>query len=427
MGHAGEPCDNPEGLSNVIFGDVGGFFTLKVSWCGCVHPEGNERWQQLLRMGYVSASFSRPQTAFSTRLFDRVHLEMMEGHCSLRAAYEVLGRLTDWNFPERVDNRYVEFMRVYRWHRDMTWTLEGGGFHDPALCDIPGGLGLFCTCCPQPGINVFAAKDGDPEWVYRIYVTIDGNFKLEQLMQRNGEMEVRLRDGRGFLVGIDKYMEFLKRTEGWIQPRSTCNEFYNQNNVDLPVDHLMWRGLVSLACARHGCFFPNASMNIKSGEQQRLADFGLSQLFSWVINVLNTADVSEAVKIKNVTIIYDIMCQYKVKLHERLAKGGLTEPSSLQLHYMIGKFHLGGHKEDCWAMHTLDLLLGSGRQDGEILETLWAGLNKSKSTVRAMAGASRQEFLDDLMQDSNWKKLIDGGAHFFFFGVRCIPRVDAFR
>jgi len=135
---------------------------------------------------------------------------------------------------------------------------------------------------------VFEAKEEDPSWVYQIYVTIDGNFKLEQLMQRNGEMDVRLRDGRGFLVGIEKYMEFLELTKDWVQPvsievyclamkadkgsfnslkRSTCNEFYNQNNADVPVDHLMWRGLVSLACARHGCFFPNASMNIKSGEQ----------------------------------------------------------------------------------------------------------------------------------------------------------------
>ncbi|THU86296.1 hypothetical protein K435DRAFT_868422 [Dendrothele bispora CBS 962.96] len=407
MGHSGEACGTPEGESNVLFGDVNGFFTLRVRWCGCDNSEGKERWQQLLRMGYMPASFTRPQTAFSTRLFDRVHLEMMEGHCSLKAAYEVLKRITDPNRPERVDNRYVEFMRVYRWHRDLTWTLEGGGFHDPTLCKVPGGLALFCTCCPQPGINVFSVKEGDPPWVYRIYVTIDGNFKLEQLMQRNGEMEVRLRDGKGFLVGIDKYMEFLDKTQDWVQPRSTCNDFYNQNNTDKSVDHLMWRGLVSLACARHGCFFPNASMNMKSGEQQRIADFGLSQMLLWVIDVLNKADISDAAKIRTVTIIYDIMCQYKVKLHERLAKGGLTVPSELQLQYMIGKFHLGGHKEDCWAMYTLDLLFGSGRQDGEVLETLWAGLNKSKSTVRAMSGAFRQEFLDDLMQDSNWKKLID--------------------
>ncbi|KAK7461402.1 hypothetical protein VKT23_008580 [Stygiomarasmius scandens] len=392
MGHGGRPCPKASNSSAVIFGDIGGFFSLQVSWCGCGETgpdKDNAKWKQLVRMGYVPASFIKPQTAFSTNLFERMHLELMEGHTSLKSVNEVLKRLSHPNFPDLVDNRYVELMRVYRWHRDLTWILEGGGYHDPRLCEVP-------------------ADPDDPAWVYRIYVTMDGNFKLEQLRTRNGDLDVRLRDNQGFLVGIDKYMEFLERTKDWVQPRSTCNAFYNQDHADVPVDHLMWRGLVSLACARHGCFFPNGSMNIQVGEQQRLLDYGLSQLFQWVINVLNKANVSDAVKINSITIIYDIMCQYKVKFHERLSKGGLTEPTELELSYFIGKFHLGGHKEDCWAMYTLDLLLGGGRQDGEILETLWSGLNKSKSTVRSMAGGFRQEFLDDLIQDSNWRKLIGG-------------------
>jgi len=103
MGHGGKTCPRAQGNSNVIFGDVNGFFSLRVSWCECVKKEGNERWQQLLQMGYVPASFIRPQTAFSMKLFDRVHLELMEGHCSLKAAYAILNRLTDPNRPERVD------------------------------------------------------------------------------------------------------------------------------------------------------------------------------------------------------------------------------------------------------------------------------------------------------------------------------------
>ncbi|THU95789.1 hypothetical protein K435DRAFT_665593 [Dendrothele bispora CBS 962.96] len=387
MGHDGKPCPNAKATSSVIFGDVNGLFPLQVGWCGCgetASDKENARWKQLVRMGYVPASFSNPQTAFSTNLFERMHLELMEGHASMKSVWEVLRRQTQPNFPELTDNRYVELMRVYRWHRDLVWIVEGGGYHEPRLRYVPGGLALFCTCCPQPGINVFDAKPGDPLWLYHIYVTMDGNFKMEQLFPKNVEADVRLRDDQGFLVGMDNYMEFLNRTKDW---RSTCNAFYNQDHADVPVDHLMWRGLVSLACARHG------------------------------------SEVCDAVKIRSVTIIYDIMCQYKLKLHERLARGGLTEPKDIELTYFIGKFHLGGHKEDCWAAYTLDLLLGGGRQDGEVLETLWSGLNKSKSTVRAMAGAFRQEFLDDLIQDSNWKKLIGGGMFLFhIFSENSRPR-----
>ncbi|THU99489.1 hypothetical protein K435DRAFT_618658, partial [Dendrothele bispora CBS 962.96] len=157
MGHGGKPCPNATASTLVIFADLNGLFPLQVGWCGCgetASDKENARWRQLVRMGYVPASFSSPQTAFSTNLFERMHLELMEGHASMKSVWEVLRRLTQPNFPELVDNRYVELMRVYRWHRDLVWILEGGGFHEPCLCKVPGGLALFCTCCPQPGINV---------------------------------------------------------------------------------------------------------------------------------------------------------------------------------------------------------------------------------------------------------------------------------
>ena len=44
--------------------------------------------------------------------------------------------------------------------------------------------------------------------------------------------------------------------------------------------------------------------------------------------------------------------------------------------------------------------------DGEILETLWAALNKIADSTRSQSTAHRRETLDDHMNDSNWKKLI---------------------
>jgi hypothetical protein len=62
------------------------------------------------------------------------------------------------------------------------------------------------------------------------------------------------------------------------------------------------------------------------------------------------------------------------------------------------------HEQDCFAKFSLNFIHGAGQQDGEILETLWAPLNKIVGSIRAMSKASRQEMLDDHMQDSNWKK-----------------------
>jgi hypothetical protein len=44
--------------------------------------------------------------------------------------------------------------------------------------------------------------------------------------------------------------------------------------------------------------------------------------------------------------------------------------------------------------------------DGEVLETLWAVLNGIANSIRSQSTAHRRETLDDHMNDSNWKKLI---------------------
>ncbi|KAI9434662.1 hypothetical protein H4582DRAFT_1797539, partial [Lactarius indigo] len=47
--------------------------------------------------------------------------------------------------------------------------------------------------------------------------------------------------------------------------------------------------------------------------------------------------------------------------------------------------------------------------DGETIETLWAPLNEISRSTRGMSTSHRREVIDDHMNDSNWKKLIDLG------------------
>jgi hypothetical protein len=55
---------------------------------------------------------------------------------------------------------------------------------------------------------------------------------------------------------------------------------------------------------------------------------------------------------------------------------------------------------------------GAGQIDGEIMETLWSGMNKVSAAARSMSKAHRQETLDDYMRDSNWKKMVGIGQLF---------------
>ena len=61
----------------------------------------------------------------------------------------------------------------------------------------------------------------------------------------------------------------------------------------------------------------------------------------------------------------------------------------------------------------LNFMKGAGHIDGEIMETLWSGMNKVSGAARSMSKAHRQETLDDYMRDANWKKTVGIGKFLF--------------
>jgi hypothetical protein len=67
------------------------------------------------------------------------------------------------------------------------------------------------------------------------------------------------------------------------------------------------------------------------------------------------------------------------------------------------------HIPECFAKFTLNFIEGATELDGEILETLWSGLDEVAGITQAMSTAHHQEVVDNYMQYSNWKKII--GIH----------------
>jgi hypothetical protein len=111
---------------------------------------------------------------------------------------------------------------------------------------------------------------------------------------------------------------------------------------------------------------------------------------------------------------YDVGCQWSINFEKRLENSAILNlPQGLSWTAAVGKFHLGTHEQDCFAKFSLNFVHGAGQQDGEILETLWAPLNKIGGSVRAMTKPSRQEMVDAQMRDSNWKKSTKIGAVLF--------------
>lgn len=92
---------------------------------------------------------------------------------------------------------------------------------------------------------------------------------------------------------------------------------------------------------------------------------------------------------------------------ERVSRSAfLSLPAGLEIIAAVGKFHLGAHIPSCFSRYSLNFIEGAGQLDGEIIETLWAPLNKISSMIRSMSKCHRREVLDDHVRDANWKKLV---------------------
>ena len=109
-------------------------------------------------------------------------------------------------------------------------------------------------------------------------------------------------------------------------------------------------------------------------------------------------------------ITYDICCQWIIHFQERVAESESLELSdSWNITGAVGKWHLAVHIPECFPKYTLNFVEGAGEVDGDILETLWSGMDEVAGLAQAMSLAHHQEVLDDYMNDSNWRKMIRTG------------------
>ena len=68
---------------------------------------------------------------------------------------------------------------------------------------------------------------------------------------------------------------------------------------------------------------------------------------------------------------------------------------SLEIMGVIGKWHLAAHISSCFPTYTLNFIEGTSQVDGEILETLWSGLDEIAGLAQAMLASHHQETIDE--------------------------------
>ena len=111
---------------------------------------------------------------------------------------------------------------------------------------------------------------------------IDGNFTADHSKMKRPENNVCLTPGGRYMVEPIRYethlQEALDYREVWFYPmghhmatncpqKSTCSDHKAVNKVNTTQGHLQATGIGAVACARHGCFFPQSVVDFQKGER----------------------------------------------------------------------------------------------------------------------------------------------------------------
>lgn len=92
--------------------------------------------------------------------------------------------------------------------------------------------------------------------------------------------------------------------------------------------------------------------------------------------------------------------------------------------WQIGKFHLGGHKEECTKKYLFNYDEGVGRMSGKLVETIWSTFDWLKRETREMGPGPCCEALTDAMNFWSHQKEAKLGGSSCPRGTASQPRAD---
>jgi hypothetical protein len=105
-------------------------------------------------------------------------------------------------------------------------------------------------------------------------------------------------------------------------------------------------------------------------------------------------------------ISYDIACIWSRNFLTRTASYAkdLHLPSSINLVFLVPKFHLPVHIKRCWSEFSFNYHQYAGCTDGEGIERVWSWLNRIAYSVSMVTAGARWDTLDDFCCFNNWRK-----------------------
>ncbi|KAJ7907161.1 hypothetical protein B0H13DRAFT_1879876 [Mycena leptocephala] len=335
-----------------------GLHSVGFEFCACTAGRGAPvlpHWEQFLALGLFPASYSTPKTFLCGRR-----------HGNESAAMENLDAY-------RIQDRYREFLFAYRIWRYLALQRRTGQAHGiddlmPIAGRVPSLLGAQ---------RVRRHK-------YKLYLSGDGNFKLQRKNKCDDPDDVALNAGNGYFVETEEYQRYLKLVKP-TEDAGTCSHLRAARMQNISkFKNAVISGVVAVQCARHGFYLPQGMVDLKKGEA--LAEASLQR---WIL------------------FTYDIWCQYSIKFKTRVAQWFPAMADIINLvRGAIPKMHIHNHIELCQLIWNLNWLNYSAFTAGEMIESGWVEHNLTAGSTKEQNDGNRHDSVDDTSGTHNWNKLV---------------------
>ncbi|KAI3629733.1 hypothetical protein MIR68_011168 [Amoeboaphelidium protococcarum] len=242
-----------------------------------------------------------------------------------------------------------------------------------------------------------AIKSSKPVTINQsIHVALDANFKLSHLRDRGG------------LPGIDRigisdpkfYVPNMNLVnsgdQSVIENKSSCSNFKAVQQVAGKLASVSndVTGLFGAWCARRGVAFSGTFSDLDKGEKYIHED-------SAVQSLLSSFD-DQSLKFK---IYYDIGCQWKKKLLDRLPTA-----KNRDMEVLVPSFHVYAHQVECQYLYSSKYAADCGKTSGELMESFWSVVGNFGYISRTLTSMARKEILDYVM-GSHSDDLSNGLVH----------------
>ncbi|KAJ7776683.1 hypothetical protein B0H14DRAFT_2631689 [Mycena olivaceomarginata] len=307
--------------------------------------------------------WTNPRSAATFAALERFDLLTLESKCSAYEFYNSLQRGTDNTGIAPVRERYDEFLRMTRQWQNLHLLKRAGRGHDPSEDRIAatkaGECALLCPACPHLGKNLppgWETVAFDKGHLYAQFLALDADFRLKHRDVSTEEKDPGLATGLAFFGEVKKYMAHLDKNWDYKQPRSTCVAHDAVNKPDREFLGTASSGIGTVDCARHNMKRPLGVGDLQKGERQ--------------------------------------VMPFEFKEDEKFVV------------FLVPKFHLPAHIEQCNIDFSFNLTPFVGRTDGEAPERGWADVNRLANSTSVSGPGARRDTLDVHFQDSNWKKIV---------------------